>query len=110
MQALSSLDYGIIGLFLVVTVVAGFWMTRRAAGSLDDYFLGGRSIPWYFLGISGMAAWFDLTGTMIITSFLYMLGPRGLYIEFRGGAAAARCSFWRSWWPIRANGTIAPAA
>ena len=86
MQALSSLDYGIIGLFLVVTVVAGFWMTRRAAGSLDDYFLGGRSIPWYFLGISGMAAWFDLTGTMIITSFLYMLGPRGLYIEFRGGA------------------------
>ena len=86
MQALSSLDYGIIGLFLVVTVIAGFWMTRRAAGSLDDYFLGGRSIPWYFLGISGMAAWFDLTGTMIITSFLYMLGPRGLYIEFRGGA------------------------
>ena len=79
MQALSSLDYGIIGLFLVVTVIAGFWMTRRAAGSLDDYFLGGRSIPWYFLGISGMAAWFDLTGTMIITSFLYMLGPRGLY-------------------------------
>ena len=23
---------------------------------------------------------------MIITSFLYLLGPRGLYIEFRGGA------------------------
>ena len=42
MQALSSLDYGIIGLFLVVTVVAGFWMTRRAAGSLDDYFLCGQ--------------------------------------------------------------------
>ena len=33
-----------------------------------------------------MANWFDLTGTMIITSFLYMLGPRGLYVEFRGGA------------------------
>src|SRR5208283_131997 len=24
--------------------------------------------------------------TMLITSFLYMLGPRGLFIEFRGGA------------------------
>ena len=33
-----------------------------------------------------MTNWFDLTGTMIITSFLYMLGPRGLFIEFRGGA------------------------
>jgi Na+/proline symporter len=38
------------------------------------------------LGMAGMANWFDLTGTMIITSFLYMLGPKGLFIEFRGGA------------------------
>src|SRR5580658_3291075 len=33
-----------------------------------------------------MTNWFDLTGTMIITSFLFLLGPRGLYLEFRGGA------------------------
>ncbi|MBI2844111.1 MAG: sodium:solute symporter [Armatimonadetes bacterium] len=61
-------------------------MTRKASSSLDHYFLAGRSMPWYLLGIAGMTAWFDMTGTMIITSFLYMLGPRGLFIEFRGGA------------------------
>jgi len=33
-----------------------------------------------------MSFWFDMTGTMIITSFLYLLGPRGFYIEFRVGA------------------------
>ncbi len=33
-----------------------------------------------------MTGWFDMTGTMVITSFLYMLGPRGLFVEFRGGA------------------------
>lgn len=38
------------------------------------------------LGISGMSGWFDLTGTMIITSFLFMMGPMGFYVEFRGGA------------------------
>ncbi len=86
MTSLSSLDYWIIGSFLVVILLVGLAASRLAARSLEHYFLGGRNLPWYLLGISGMSAWFDLTGTMIITSFLYLLGPRGLYIEFRGGA------------------------
>ncbi len=86
MTDLSSLDYGIIGVFLAVIVVVGLAASRLAARSMEHYFLGGRNLPWYLLGVSGMSAWFDLTGTMIITSFLYLLGPRGLYIEFRGGA------------------------
>jgi solute:Na+ symporter, SSS family len=86
MTALSNLDYSIIGVFLAVILMVGLAASRLAARSIEHYFLGGRNLPWYLLGISGMSAWFDLTGTMIITSFLYLLGPRGLYIEFRGGA------------------------
>lgn len=83
---LSTFDYVIIIGYLVLSLCVGLWMTKKASSSLDHYFLGGRSLPWYMLGVAGIANWFDLTGTMIITSFLYMLGPRGLYIEFRGGA------------------------
>src|ERR1700723_1755675 len=86
MHALSPIDYLIIIGYLGASLVAGLLMTRKAGASLEDYFLGGRSLPWWLLGVAGMANWFDLTGTMIITSFLYLLGPRGLYIEFRGGA------------------------
>jgi Na+/proline symporter len=86
MHALATIDYIIIISFLVLSLVAGVVMTKRASKSLDHYFLGGRTLPWYLLGVAGMANWFDLTGTMIITSFLYMLGPRGLFVEFRGGA------------------------
>ena len=86
MFSLSLLDYSIIVVFFVVILAVGLAMSRSAGKSLESYFLGGRNIPWYFLGISGMSAWFDLTGTMIITSFLFLLGPMGLYIEFRGGA------------------------
>lgn len=86
MQSLSTLDYTIIALYLAASVIMGLLMSRRASSSLDHYFLGGRQVPWYLLGVMGMATWFDLTGTMLITSFLYMLGPRGLFIEFRGGA------------------------
>jgi SSS family solute:Na+ symporter len=86
MTSLHPADYAILIGFLGLTLIVGVWMTRRASGGLEQYFLGGRSMPWWLLGIAGMTGWFDLTGTMIITSFLYMLGPQGLYIEFRGGA------------------------
>ncbi len=86
MSALSSIDITIIVAYLFLTMAVGLYMTKQASKSLDHYFLGGRSLPWYFLGMAGMAMWFDLTGTMIITAFLYMLGPKGLFVEFRGGA------------------------
>ncbi len=86
MTSLTSIDIAIIGGYFVLTLIVGLWMTRQASQGLNHYFLGGRSMPWYLLGIAGMTNWFDLTGTMIITSFLYLLGPRGLFIEFRGGA------------------------
>lgn len=86
MQSLHTIDYAIIIFYLIATTIIGLVLTKRASKSLDHYFLGNRRMPWWLLGIAGMSNWFDLTGTMMITSFLYMLGPRGLYIEFRGGA------------------------
>jgi len=86
MTSLNFIDSSIIVIYLIITMGVGLIMTRKASQSLDNYYLGGRSLPWCMLGMAGMANWFDLTGTMIITSFLYMLGPKGLFIEFRGGA------------------------
>lgn len=86
MRTFTTLDYVIIAGYLGLTLVLGLVMSRKASSSLEHYYLGNRRVPWYLLGVMGMTTWFDLTGTMIITSFLYMLGPRGLFIEFRGGA------------------------
>lgn len=86
MNHLTPIDLTIIIGYLVITVGVGLAMSRKASKNMDAYFLGGRSLPWYLLGVAGMANWFDLAGTMIITSFLFLLGPRGLFVEFRGGA------------------------
>ena len=86
MQHLNALDYTAIGVYFLILIFFGFYLATRASRSLEDYFLGGRKLPWWALGMSGTASWFDITGTMLIVSFLYMLGPRGIYIEFRGGA------------------------
>ncbi len=86
MWSLNSLDYTVIVSYFAALVVLGLALERLASKSIEDYFIGGRRLPWWALGVSGMAYFLDMTGTMIITSFLYLLGPRGLFIEFRGGA------------------------
>jgi Na+/proline symporter len=85
-RVLRPWDYGIFIAYFAVLIAIGAYFRRRAATSIEHYFLAGRKMPWWALGLSQMSFWFDMTGTMIITSFIYLLGPRGIYIEFRGGA------------------------
>lgn len=86
MAYLNWVDYTIIGVYLLVLLVMGKALQKMASSSLEDYFLGGRKLPWWALGITGMSSFLDMSGTMVITSFLFMMGPRGFFIEFRGGA------------------------
>jgi len=83
---LNNIDYSIIIAYFCVLVIISLCLRKMATKNMDSFFLGGRNLPWWMLGISGMASQFDMTGTMLIASFLYMLGTRGFYIEgFRGG-------------------------
>ncbi|RKX41449.1 MAG: sodium:solute symporter, partial [Verrucomicrobia bacterium] len=86
MTYFGILDYIFMGIYVLVLVGMGFVLKRVASKSLDNYIVGGRHIPWWALGVSGMANFLDLTGTAVIVSFLFLLGPQGLFIEFRGGA------------------------
>ncbi|MCE5250544.1 sodium:solute symporter [bacterium] len=86
MEYLNTIDYTVMLIYFAILIGLGMVLKKMASRSLEDYFLGGRRLPWWALGVSGMASFLDITGTMIITSFLFMLGPRGLFIEFRGGA------------------------
>ncbi|MBD3289656.1 sodium:solute symporter [candidate division KSB1 bacterium] len=83
---LNSVDYSVIVVYLAVLIALGLYLQKKASNSIQDYFLGGNTLPWWALGVSGMASYLDIAGTMLIVSFIFMLGPRGLFIEFRGGA------------------------
>ena len=52
MLQLHTLDIVIIAAYLLSTVLIGYWVSHRASRSMQDYFLGGNSMPWYMLGIS----------------------------------------------------------
>ncbi|MGD9899261.1 MAG: sodium:solute symporter [Calditrichaceae bacterium] len=82
---MSVLDYGIVVVYLLTMVGIGFYFQRKASGSIESYFLGGRGIPWWALGASGMSSNLDVSGTMINTALVYALGISGFFIEIRGG-------------------------
>lgn len=84
---LGSIDFTILALYFVVITVIGVWFTRKAGQGVGEYFLGGRQIPWYILGISGVATFIDMSGTMLQTSFFYMLGVKGYWVAWRGAIA-----------------------
>lgn len=86
MHYLSNIDYGVIGAYLIILLGIGFALRKIASQSMESYFLAGNRLPWWMLGVSGMGYSLDIAGTMLIISLLYMLGPRGLFIEFRGGS------------------------
>ena len=104
-MTLSVLDAGILAVYLLVVMGIGLWAQRRASGSLEDYFLGGRSIPWYVLGISGMAAFLDMSGTMLQTSFFYFLGAKGYWVAYRGAVVLVLAFFmvFMAKWLVRSR-------
>jgi Na+/proline symporter len=84
---LGGIDYGIIILYFLIVLGIGVYFTKRAGSGMGEYFLAGRAIPWYILGVSGVATFIDMSGTMLQTSFFYMLGVKGYWVAWRGAVA-----------------------
>lgn len=101
----GMMDYVFMAFYVVVLIFLGFFLKRLASKSLDNYICGAGNIPWWAMGISGMASFLDLAGTAIIVSFLFMMGPQGLFIEFRGGAVLvlAFMMLWTGKWHRRSG-------
>lgn len=51
-------DYGIIIIYMLFALSVGFFFRKKAAQSHENYFLGGRSLPWWVIGISMVATSF----------------------------------------------------
>ena len=79
---MATLDQAIILLYLVLVIGTGFLLTRRASLSIDSYFLGGRSLPWWLLGVSNAASMFDISGTMWMVYMLFVYGLKGVWIPW----------------------------
>ncbi|MBP8800867.1 MAG: Na+:solute symporter [Kiritimatiellae bacterium] len=80
MFKLTLLDIVIIIGFLVAVVGIGAAATRRASRSASDYFLSGRSMPWWLLGISMVACTFSCGTPNLVTDIVRNDGVAGNWV------------------------------
>jgi SSS family solute:Na+ symporter len=79
---LHSLDLGIILGYFVLGVGVGLWVSRRGSKDLDSYFLGGKTLPWYMLGVSDASGMFDISGTMWLVYVLFIYGLKSIWLPW----------------------------
>src|SRR5512139_3960051 len=53
---LEFLDYLAFGAYIAGLCAVGFWFGRKEKKDSDDYFLAGRTLPWYVVGGSFIAS------------------------------------------------------
>ncbi|MBE7640663.1 sodium:solute symporter [Salegentibacter sp. BLCTC] len=73
---MGLIDVLIIALYLFLTIFIGIWVSRKASKGLDSYFLGGKSIKWYYLGLSNGSGMFDVSGTAWMVGILFLYGVK----------------------------------
>ena len=71
---LHEIDILIICAYLIAMIVIGLILKKRAAQNMDSYFLGGKSLPFYMLGLSNASGMFDITGTMLMVYWAFAYG------------------------------------
>lgn len=79
---LHFIDLLIIIVYLVATLLFGFYLSRKASKDLASYFLGGNNIKWYYLGLSNASGMFDISGTMWTVSILFIYGLKSAWIPW----------------------------
>lgn len=73
---MELIDVLIIALYLILTLSIGIWVSKKASKGLDSYFLGGKSIKWYYLGLSNGSGMFDVSGTAWMVGILFLYGVK----------------------------------
>ncbi|MDG1291628.1 MAG: Na+:solute symporter [Flavobacteriaceae bacterium] len=79
---LSGLDYTIIIAYFLIVLGVGLWISKLARNNLDQYFLGGNKIKWYFLGLSNASGMFDISGVMWTVTLLFVYGLKSAWIPW----------------------------
>ena len=77
---LSSLDWYILAAFFIILLSIGFWASKKAGKSVNEFFLSGRNMPWWLLGISMVATTFSADTPNLVTDIVRTNGVSGNWV------------------------------
>lgn len=81
-MSLHLIDILVIISYLVGTIAIGFYISKKASKNMDSYFLGGKKIPWWALGVSNASGMFDIAGTMWLVSMCFVYGMKSAWLPW----------------------------
>jgi SSS family solute:Na+ symporter len=98
-MALAPIDWIIIGAYVVFALAVGLVYAKKAGEDVDQYFLSGRSLPWWIAGTSMVATSFAADTPLVITGWVRDFGiwKNWLWWCYCGGSMAGVFLFAR-WW------------
>ncbi len=79
---LELIDIIIIIVYLGLTILVGLVLSKKASKDIDSYFLGGKTMPWWILGVSNASGMFDITGTMWLVSMCFVYGLKSAWLPW----------------------------
>jgi solute:Na+ symporter, SSS family len=77
---LAIIDWVLIVAYFVFSTTIAFMYAKRAGKSLGEFFLGGRSLPWYLAGISMVATTFAADTPLAVTELVVQKGISGNWL------------------------------
>lgn len=81
---LATLDWIIIAVYLLVSIIIGVAFVKKGSKSLTDFFVSGRSVPWWLAGISMVATTFAADTPLAVTGIVIGSGIAGNWIWWSG--------------------------
>ncbi len=79
-MALSLLDWGIIIAFFIVSLLIGLIVSKQAGQNASEFFLSGRNMPWWLLGVSMVATTFSADTPNLVTDIVRQHGVAGNWV------------------------------
>ncbi len=79
-MTLSTLDYIIIFGFFSLVLAVGIIVSKKSGESTAEYFLSGRSMPWWLLGFSMVATTFSTDTPNLVADIVRTNGVSGNWI------------------------------
>jgi Na+/proline symporter len=89
-MALSGLDIAVIVAFFAINLGIGLYFARGSGKSVAEFFLSGRSAPWWLTGVSMVATTFAVDTPLAVTGFVAQNGIAGNWL----------------WWNMAASGIL----
>ncbi len=98
-MALHWIDWTLIAGYVVFALAVGVVYARRAGKDVDEYFLSGRSLPWWIAGTSMVATSFAADTPLVITGWVrdHGIWKNWVWWCYCGGGMLSVFLFARGW-------------